>query len=86
MQDHANQGYTVCHLSLIRNFALDIFVGVATVRDKEIRCSQKRDLGTFLWYLSFWVSSVESPLIFYTKKIRKTKYKKYMTKLYDFID
>ena len=64
MQDHANQGYTVCHLSLIRNFTLDISGGVTTVRDKEIRCSQKRDLGTFLWYLSFWMSGVKSPLIF----------------------
>ena len=27
-----------------------------------------------LGYLSFWVSSMESPLIFLYKKIRKTKY------------
>ena len=33
---------------------------------------KKRDSGTFLGHLSFWVSGMESPLIFlYTKKIRK---------------
>ena len=47
------------------------------VRDWKIRGSQKRDFGTFLWYLSFWVNGVESSLIFYTnkKKKLKTKYK-----------
>ena len=47
------QGYTFGHLNLIRSLALDISSGVATVRDREIGCSQKRDFGalkgTFLF-------------------------------------
>ena len=39
----------------------------------------------FLRHLSFWVIGVKSPLIFYIKKKKKTKYKK-MTKLFPFID
>ena len=40
------QGYTFGHLSLIRDLALDIPSGVATVRDLKSN-PQKRDLGTF---------------------------------------
>ena len=47
MQDHAKQGYIFGHLSLIRNLALDIPSGVATMRDLEKSIPQKRDLGTF---------------------------------------
>ena len=45
-----------------------------TVRDVSLK---KRDSSTFLGHLSFWVSGMESSLIFlYTKKIRKnTNYK-----------
>ena len=68
MQDHAKQGYTFGHLSLIWNLVLDIPSGVATMRDCKLGASQKRDLGTFLGHLFFWVSGVESPHIFYTKK------------------
>ena len=40
----------------------------------KIRGSQKRDFGTFLGHFSFWVSGVESPLIFFLyKKIRINK-------------
>ena len=43
----------------------------------ERRDPQKRDLGTFLGHLSFWVNGMESTLIFLYKKEkkRKTKYK-----------
>ena len=72
MQDHAKQRYIFGHLSLIRSLAFNIPSGVATMRDASLK---KRDLGTYLGHLSFWVSSMESPLIFlYTKKIRKNKY------------
>ena len=73
MQDHAKQGYTFGHLSLIWNLVLDIPSGVATMRDCKLGASQKRDLGTFLGHLFFWVSGVESPHIFYTKKKEKIK-------------
>ena len=39
----------------------------------KLGCSQKRDLGT-LRHLSFWVSGVESPLIFLYKKEKENKY------------
>ena len=65
------QGYTFGHLSLIQSLALDIPSGVVTVRDHKLGASQKRDLGTFLGHLFFWVSGVESPLIFYTKKKKR---------------
>ena len=69
MQDHAKQRYILGHLSLIRNLALDIPSGVATVKDVSFK---KRDLGTLLGHLSFWVSGMESPFIFlYTKKEEK---------------
>ena len=74
MQDHAKQGYTFGHLSLIWNLVLDIPSGVAGAsqkRDCKLGASQKRDLGTFLGHLFFWVSGVESPLIFYTKKKKR---------------
>ena len=46
------------------------------VRDRQNwGASQKRDLVTFLGHLSFWVSGVESPLIFYTKKKKKLNIK-----------
>ena len=69
MQNHAKQGYIFGHLSLIWSLALNISSGVATVRDRgNFWCSQKRDLGAFSRHLSFWVSGVELPLIFYIKK------------------
>ena len=37
------------------------------VKDLGKNVPQKRDSGTFLGHLSFWVSGMESPLIFYTK-------------------
>ena len=42
MQDHAKQRYIFGHLSLIRNLALDIPSGVATVRDLEKSAPQKK--------------------------------------------
>ena len=68
MQGHAKQGYTFGDLSLIRNLALDIPSGVATMRDLESASQKKRLFGYFLEHLSFWVSGVKLPLIFYTKK------------------
>ena len=41
MQDHAKQGYTFGHLSLIQSLALDFPSGVATVRDRE-NCLKKK--------------------------------------------
>ena len=77
MQDHAKQGYIFGHLSLIQNLALDIPSRVATMRDRQKfrGASQKKRFEYFLGHLSFLVSGVESPLIFYTKKKEKTKYK-----------
>ena len=37
------------------------------VRDWKIRPLKKERFGCFEGHLSFWVSSMESPLIFYTK-------------------
>ena len=73
MQDHAKQGYTFVHLSLIRNLALDIPNEVATVKDRQnwVPLKKERFLECFLGHLSFWVSGVESPLIFCTKKEKK---------------
>ena len=71
MQDHAKQGYTFGHFSLIQNLALDIPSGVATVRDHKMPLKKKRFLEFFLGHLSFWVSGVKSPLIFCTKKEKK---------------
>ena len=69
MQDHAKQGYTFGHLSLIRILALDIPCGVATVRDLDEKRPSKKRFGYLLAHLSFWVSGMESSLIFlYTKK------------------
>ena len=66
------QGYTFGHLSLTQSIALDIPSGIATMRDHNLRgCSQKKRFGCFEGHLPFWVSGVESSLIFYTKKIRK---------------
>ena len=50
-------------------------------RDREIRCSQKRDLGACSGHLSFWISGVELPLIFLYKK--KKQEKKLNTTLHD---
>ena len=44
MQDHAKQGYTFGHLSLIRSLALDIPSGVATVRDLEKKVPLKKEI------------------------------------------
>ena len=80
MQDHAKQRNIFGHLSLIRSLALNIPNGVATVRNLDESVHKKRRFGYLLGHLSFWVSGMESPLIFYTKKkIRKTKY----TKIHD---
>ena len=69
MQDHAKQRYIFGHLSLIRSLALDIPSGVATEKEVSFK---KRDLGTLLGHLSFWVSGMESQFIFlYTKKEEK---------------
>ena len=49
----------------------------------ESRDPQKRDLGTFLGHLSFWVNGMESPLIFLYKKEKKEKLNiKYMIELF----
>ena len=47
MQDHAKQGYTFGHLSLIRMLTLDIPSGVATMRELEKSVPQKGDSGTY---------------------------------------
>ena len=45
-------------------------------RPPKLRVLKKRDLCTFLGHHSFWVSGVESLLIFFIQKIRKiNKYK-----------
>ena len=46
----------------------------------KLGASQKKDLGTFLGHLCFWVSDVELPLIF----IQKNK-KRLNTNLHDWI-
>ena len=50
-----------------------------SVRDLDEKCPSKKRFGYLLERLSFWVSGMESPLIFlYTKKKRKnTNYKIY---------
>ena len=69
MQDHAKQRYIFGHLSLIRILALDIPSGVATMKDLDEKASLKKRFGYLLRNLSFWVSGIESPVIFlYTKK------------------
>ena len=68
MQDHAKEGYTFGHLSLIQSLALDIPSEVATMRDVDESVPQKGRFKYLLGHLSFWVSGMESPLIFYTKK------------------
>ena len=77
MQDHAKQRYIFGDWSLIRSLALIIPSRVATVRDLDKKSPSKKRFGYLLGHLSFWVSGMESPLIFlYTKKIRKnTNYK-----------
>ena len=50
----------------------------------------KKRFGYLLGHLSFWVSGVESPFIFYTKKNKnknkiKIKIKLYMVELFHFI-
>ena len=82
MQDHAKQRYIFGHLSLIRSLALDIPNGVATVRNLDESVHKKRRFGYLLGHLSFWVSGMESPLIFYTKKKKKLNIQKYMTRLF----
>ena len=66
MQDHAKEKYIFGHLSLKRSLALDIPSGVATVRDGQNWVPLKK--GEILGHLSFWVSGMESPLIFLYKK------------------
>ena len=41
------EGYTFGHLSLIRNLALNILSGVATVRDRKSASEKKRDFWVF---------------------------------------
>ena len=55
MQDHAKQKYIFGHLSLMRSLALGIPSRVAIVRDVSLK---KRDSGTLLGHLSFWVSGM----------------------------
>ena len=75
MQDHAKQRYIFGHLSLIRSLALDIPSGVATMKDLDEKASLKKRFGYLLRNLSFWVSGIESPLIFlYTKKEKEKEY------------
>ena len=45
-----------------------------SVRDLDEKCPSKKRFGYLLGHLSFWVSDMESPLIFFIQKIRKTKY------------
>ena len=69
MQDHAKQRYIFGHLSLIRSLALDIPSGVATMKDLDEKASLNKRFGYLLRNLFFWVSGIESPVIFlYTKK------------------
>ena len=44
------------------------------MRGLDESVSQKRRFEYLLGHLFFWVSGMESLLIFYTKQIRKTKY------------
>ena len=44
MQDHAKQMYIFGQLSLIRNLALDIPSGVATVRDLDEKRPSKKEI------------------------------------------
>ena len=46
------EGYTFGHLSLIRNLALNILSGVATVRDRK-SASQKKVIWMLLWACIF---------------------------------
>ena len=54
MQDHAKQGYIFVHLSLIQNLALNIFNGVATVRDLESCLLKKRDFWNVFYGTSLF--------------------------------
>ena len=71
------EGYTFGHLSLIRNLALNILSGVATVRDRKSASEKKRDFWVF-WktplFLGKW-SGVATYFFFIQKKREKTKYK-----------
>ena len=81
MQDHAKQGYTFGHLSLIRNLALDIPSRVATVRDHKSASQKQEIFGVFFrapLFLGKWCGVTT---YFLYKKIRKTKYK-YMIELF----
>ena len=53
MQDHAKQGYTFGHLSLIRILALDIPCGVATMRDVSLKKEIQVPFGALL-FLGKW--------------------------------
>ena len=61
--------------------AFSIFLLFSSTKQMSVRDCQiwvplkkKRFLECFLGHLPFWVSGVEAPLIFYTKKKKKTKY------------
>ena len=44
------------------------------MKDRKTWVLSKKRFGCFLGHLTIWVSGVESPLIFYTKKKREKKY------------
>ena len=77
------EGYTFGHLSLIRNLALNILSGVATVRDRKSASEKKRDFWVF-WktplFLGKWCG-VATYFFLYKKKEKKLN-TKYMTKLF----
>ena len=73
MQDHAKQGYTFGHLSLIRILGLDIPCGVATVRDMSLKLEIWVPFGAPLFFGKWYGVTTYFSLY---KKIRKnTNYK-----------
>ena len=70
---------TTCEIHLRSVDVLDTHLSPCERPQKlPLKKKKKIFLECFLEHLSFWVISMESPLIFYTK-IRKTKY---MTELF----
>ena len=84
MQDHAKQGYTFVHLSLIRNLALDIPNEVATVKDRQnwVPLKKERFFGVLFrapLFLGKWCGV--AAYFLYQKK--KKKNEKLNTKIHD---
>ena len=67
---------SLLHCGLVDlGFRGNMFTWNSGVRDlDQKKCPSKKIFGYLLRNLSFWVSGMESPVIFSIQKIRKTKY------------